>query len=164
MDVVRNVVESLRGTLLIESTLGRGSRFTVRLPLTLAVVAVLLLEIGGERYALPVSSVQQLLEVQRHEIQRSQGQELLPRDGILIPVLRLGRILGSPEGIAGTTDLLVMCERRGRLVGLAVDGVVGYGEVVVKSLGKVLKGLRGFAGVTILGDGSTVLILDVNTL
>jgi two-component system chemotaxis sensor kinase CheA len=164
MDVVRNTVESLHGSLLIESVPGRGSTFTLKLPLTLAVVAVLLIEVGGERYALPVSYVEQILEVDSEEIQRSQGQEMVARDGVLIPLVRLGRVLGCPEGEAGARQILVLCEMRGRLVGLAVDRLLGYREVVVKSLGKALKGLRGFAGVTILGDGSTVLILDINTL
>lgn len=164
MDVVKNVIESLRGNLVIESVPGRGSTFTLKLPLTLAVVAVLLVEVGEERYALPVTYVQQILEVPVAEIQRSQGQEMIAYDGALIPLVRLGRILGCPEGDAGPYRLLVLSEMRGRLVGLAVDRLVGYREVVVKSLGKALKGLRGFAGVTILGDGSTVLILDLNTL
>jgi two-component system chemotaxis sensor kinase CheA len=164
MDVVRNAVETLRGSLIIESVLGQGSTFTLKLPLTLVVVAVLLVQVGGERYALPVSYVEQILEVESQEIQRSQGQEMVARDGVLVPLVRLGRILGCPEGDGSVRHLLVLCEMRGRLVGLAVDRLVGYREVVVKSLGKALKSLRGFAGVTILGDGSTVLILDINTL
>jgi two-component system chemotaxis sensor kinase CheA len=164
MDVVRTAVESLRGSLVIESVLGQGSTFALKLPLTLAVVAVLLIEVGGERYALPVSYVEQILEVESEEIQRSQGQEMVARDGMLIPLVRLRRILGCPEEEASARQLLVLCEMRGRLMGLVVDRLVEYREVVVKSLGKALKGLRGFAGVTILGDGSTVLILDINTL
>jgi two-component system chemotaxis sensor kinase CheA len=164
MDVVRNAVESLHGSLAIESVLGQGSTFSLKLPLTLAVVAVLLVEVGGERYALPVSYVEEILEVESEEIQRSQGQEMVARDGVLLPLVRLGRILGCPEEESSARLLLVLCEMRGRLVGLAVDRLVGYREVVVKSLGKALKALRGFAGVTILGDGSTVLILDINTL
>ncbi len=164
MDVVRSVVESLRGSLVIESALGEGSSITLRLPLTLAVVAVVLLEVGGERYALPVSYVHQILEVPAEDIQRSQGQEMLTRDGILIPLVRLEQILGCPASGGWARHLVVLCEMRGRLVGLAVDRLLGYREVVVKSLGKALKGLRGFAGVTILGDGSVVLILDINTL
>lgn len=164
MDVVRSTIESLRGTLLIESLVGQGSTFTLKLPLTLAVVAVLLLEVGGECYALPVSSVEQILEVAAEEIQRSQGQELVARDGVLVPLVRLARVLACSEESAGTHQVMILCEMRGRLVGLAVDRLLGYREVVVKSLGKALKGIRGFAGVTILGDGSTVLILDVNTL
>jgi two-component system chemotaxis sensor kinase CheA len=164
MDVVKASIESLRGGLLIESVAGQGSTFTIRLPLTLAVVAVLLVEVGGERYALPVSSVEQIMEVSADEIQRSQGQELIARDGILLPLVRLGRILGCPREESVAHPLVVLCMMRGRLVGVAVDRMVAYREVVVKSLGKALKAVRGFAGVTILGDGSTVLILDLNTL
>jgi two-component system chemotaxis sensor kinase CheA len=164
MDVVKNAVESLHGGLLIESVVGRGSTITLRLPLTLAVVAVLLVELGGERYALPVTSVEQILEVPATEIQRSQGQEMIASDGALIPLMYLRRALGSPEAAVGPTRLVVLCAIRGRLVGVVVERFIGYREVVVKSLGKALKGLRGFAGVTILGDGSTVLILDLNTL
>ncbi len=164
MDVVKNTVESLRGSLLIDSVPGQGSSFTLKLPLTLAVVAVLLIEVGGERYALPVSCVEQILELPQDAVHRAQGQELLARDGSLIPLLRLGRILGCPEGDPGPSLVVVLCEVRGRLAGVAVDRLVGYREVVVKSLGKALRGLRGFAGVTILADGSAVLILDFNTL
>jgi len=164
MDVVRSTVESLHGTLVIESVLGKGSTFALRLPLTLAVVAVLLIELGGERYALPVSYVEQILEVTPDDIQRSQGQELVTLDGNLIPLVRLGRILGCREGDGNAHQLLALCEMRGRLVAVTVDRLLGYREVVVKPLGKALKGLRGYAGVTILGDGSTVLILDINTL
>jgi two-component system chemotaxis sensor kinase CheA len=164
MDVVKNAVESLRGALLIESVVWEGSMITLRLPLTLAVVAVLLVELGGERYAIPVTSVEQILEVPAVEIQRSQGQEMIASDGALIPLLYLQPVLGSPETALGPTRLVVLCAVRGRLSGVVVDRFVGYREVVVKSLGRALKGLRGFAGVTILGDGSTVLILDLNTL
>jgi two-component system chemotaxis sensor kinase CheA len=164
MDVVKATIESLRGGVVIESVVGQGSTFTLKLPLSLAVVAVLLIEVGGERYALPVSYVEQILEVPADDIQRSQGQELIARDGILLPLVRLGRILGCPQEGSRTNPLVVLCMIRGRLMGVAVDRMVGYREVVVKSLGKALKGVRGFAGVTILGDGSTVLILDINTL
>jgi len=164
MDVVKAGIESLRGGLLIESVVGQGSTFTLRLPLTLAVVAVLLVEVGGERYALPVSYVEQIMEVSADEIQRSQGQELIARDGILLPLVRLRRILGCRGEESTAHPLVVLCMMRGRLAGVTVDRMVGYREVVVKSLGKALKGLRGFAGVTILGDGSAVLILDLNTL
>src|SRR5574341_840171 len=161
MDVVKAAIESLRGGVVIESVLDQGSTFTLKLPLTLAVVAVLLIQVGGERYALPVSYVEKIQEVAADDIQRSQGQELIARDGMLFPLVRLGRILGCPQEGPRTNLLVILCMMRGRLVGVAVDRMVGYREVVVKSLGKALKGVRGFAGVTILGDGVTVLILDL---
>lgn len=164
MDVVKSAVETLRGTLQIDSVVGQGSSITLKLPLTLAIVAVLLIEVGGEEYALPVSTIEQVVEVRREEVQHAQGRDLIAWEGELVPLLSLGILLGCAETRAAPYCPVVLTEMRGRLVGLAVDRLIGYREVVVKSLGKALKGLRGIAGVTILGDGTTVLILDPNTL
>ena len=164
MDVVRGAVESLRGSLLIDSVMDRGTTFTLKLPLTLVVVAVLLVAVGEERYALPVSAVEQILEVGADEIQHAQGQDVIARDGALLPLVTLRQLLGVPPVPPPASRLVVVCEMRGRLIGLAVDRFIGYREAVVKALDRALKGVRGFAGVTILGDGSTVLILDLNTL
>jgi two-component system chemotaxis sensor kinase CheA len=164
MDVVRGAVESLRGSLLIDSVVGRGTTFTIKLPLTLVVVAVLLVAITDELYALPVSAVEQILEIRADEIQHAQGQDVVTRDGALLPLVTLRHLLGAPAVPQPASQLVVVCEMRGRLIGLAVDRFVGYRESVVKPLDRSLKGVRGFAGVTILGDGSTVLILDLNTL
>ena len=164
MDVVRGAVESLRGSLLIDSVVDRGTTFTIKLPLTLVVVAVLLVAIADELYALPVSAVEQILEIRADEIQHAQGQDVITRDGALLPLMTLRHLLGAPAVPQPASQLVVVCEMRGRLIGLAVDRFVGYREAVVKPLDRSLKGVRGFAGVTILGDGSTVLILDLNTL
>lgn len=164
MDVVRGAMESLRGSLLIDSVVDQGTTITLKLPLTLVVVAVLLIAIGDERYALPVSIVEQILEVRAEEIQHAQGQEMLARDGALLPLIHLRKLLGLPAGTADTSRLVVVCEMRGRLIGLVVDRFIGYREVVVKPLDKALKSVRGFSGVTILGDGNALLVLDLNTL
>lgn len=164
MDVVRGAVESLHGSLLIDSVVDRGTTFTLKLPLTLVVVAVLLVAIDEELYALPVSAVEQILEIRADEIQHAQGQDVIARDGALLPLVTLRHLLGAPAVPPTASRLVVVCEMRGRLIGLAVDRFVGYREAVVKPLDRALKSVRGFAGVTILGDGSTVLILDLNTL
>lgn len=164
MDVVRGAVESLRGNLLIDSVVNQGTVFTLKLPLTLVVVAVLLIAVGDERYALPVSTVEQILEIRAEEIQHAQGQEMITREGALLPLVHLRKFLGMPAAEAAPSCLVVVCEMRSRLVGLAVDRLIGYREVVVKPLDKALKGLRGFSGVTILGDGGALLLLDLNTL
>jgi two-component system chemotaxis sensor kinase CheA len=164
MDVVRGAVESLRGNLGIDSVVNQGTTITLKLPATLVVVAVLLVAVGEERYALPVSIVEQILEIRREEIQHAQGQEMLSRDGVLLPLIHLRQLLGLPVGSGAASRLVVVCEMRSRLVGLAVDRFVGYREIVVKPLDKALKSLRGFSGVTILGDGSALLVLDLNTL
>jgi two-component system, chemotaxis family, sensor kinase CheA len=164
MDVVRSTIETLRGTLLIESTIDQGTTFTLKLPLTLVVVAVLLIEAAGERYGLPVSVVEEILEIDRAEIQHAQGQEVIARDGLLLPLVRLRQLLNRPASEAEEARLVVVAEMRTRLIGLVVDRFIGYREVVVKPLDRALRGVRGFAGVTMLGDGSTVLVLDLNTL
>jgi two-component system, chemotaxis family, sensor kinase CheA len=164
MDVVRGTVESLRGNLLIDSVVNQGTTFTLKLPLTLVVVAVLLIVVGDERYALPVSTVEQILEIRPDEIQHSQGQEMITRQGALLPLVHLRKFLGMPASQAAPSRLVVVCEMRSRLVGLAVDRLIGYREVVVNPRDKALKSLRGFSGVTILGDGGALLLLDLNTL
>jgi two-component system chemotaxis sensor kinase CheA len=164
MDVVRGAVESLRGNLLIDSVVNQGTTFTLKLPLTLVVVAVLLIAVGDEQYALPVSTVEQILEIRAEEIQHAQGQEMITREGALLPLVQLRKFLGMPAAEAAPSCLVVVCEMRSRLVGLAVDRFIGYREVVVKPLDKALKSLRGFSGVTILGDGGALLLLDLNTL
>ncbi len=102
--------------------------------------------------------------MRREDVQHAQGRDLIAWEGELVPLLSLGVLLGCAGRPAASYRPVVLTEMRGRLVGLAVDRLIGYREVVVKSLGKALKGLRGIAGVTILGDGTTVLILDPNTL
>ena len=164
MDVVRGAMESLRGSLLIDSVVDQGTTITLKLPLTLVVVAVLLIAVGEERYALPVSIVEQILEVRAEEIQHAQGQEMLARDGTLLPLIHLRKLLGIPAAGASASRLVVVCEMRSRLIGLVVDRFIGYREVVVKPLDKALKSVRGFSGVTILGDGNALLVLDLNTL
>ena len=96
MDVVRGAVESLRGSLLIDSVVDRGTTFTLKLPLTLVVVAVLLVAINDELYALPVSAVEQILEIRAEEIQHAQGQDVIARDGALLPLVTLRHLLGAP--------------------------------------------------------------------
>jgi two-component system chemotaxis sensor kinase CheA len=131
------------------------------------VVAILLVEVAGERYGVPVSVVEQILEIEAREIQHSQGQDMIAREGILLPMVRLRKLLGY-ESQAGpapeTPSLVVVAEMRGNLIGLVVDRFIGYREAVMKPLDKALRGVKGFAGVTVLGDGSMVLILDLNTL
>ena len=102
-------------------------------------------------------------EVVAAQVQRTQGQEMIAREGALLPLVHLRQLLGLPPATAGSHPV-ILSEMRGRLVGLAVDRLSGYREIVVKPLDKALKTVRGFSGVTILGDGSTVLLLDLNTL
>lgn len=166
MDVVRSVIESLGGTLLVESQKGVGTTIILKLPLTLAIIQVLLVRVGEERYAVPLSQVYRTLEVSPGEIQVSQGQEWIASEEGLIPLFRLASVLGGADGkgFPGGTLSGILVERRGRMAGMIVDELLGYREAVLKPLKGVLKGIKGFSGATIMGDGSLVLVLDLNTL
>jgi len=164
MDVVRATVEALRGSLQIESQIGEGTTVTLRLPPSLAVFRVLMTRVGTEQYAIPLYQIQTTLEFSEGEVQRVQGQEVIRRDGRLIPLLRLRSILGCPGGPDPASGLAVVASIRGREIGVVVDELLSYQDAVRKPLGKALKDLKGLAGVTILGNGEMVLILDLNTL
>jgi len=176
MDVVKTTIDRLHGSLLIDSVPGEGSTFTLRLPMSLAVIAVLMVRVGPERYAIPMYQVGTTIEVLEEEIQRAQGQEVVGIGGELIPLVRLGRALqcprngGAAHGAGAGRDArpaplyAVLTQVRGRDVGMVVDEILSVQDVLVKPLDKTLRGLRGFAGVTVLGDGSVVLILDLNAL
>lgn len=166
MDVARSVIESLGGTLLIESQKDVGTTISLKLPLTLAIIQVLLVRVGKERYAVPLSQIYRTFEFSPAEIQASQGQEWIAGEEGLIPLFHLGSLLGALDGRGRSKGPLVgiLVERRGRITGMAVDELLGYREAVVKPLKGVLRKVKGFAGATIMGDGSLVLILDLNTL
>ncbi|MBI3990141.1 MAG: chemotaxis protein CheA [candidate division NC10 bacterium] len=164
MDVVRATVEALRGNLQIESQIGEGTTVTLRLPPSLAVIPVLITRVGSEQYAIPLYQILSTLEFSEGEVQRVQGQEILRRDGRLIPLLRLRSTLGCPVGLDPASGLALVTVVRGREIGVVVDELLRYQDAVRKPLGKALKGLKGLAGVTILGNGEMVLMLDLNTL
>lgn len=162
MDVVQATVQSLQGTLLIESMPGEGSAITLKLPLTLLLVPVLLVQVAEETYAFPVAQVRATVDCPPESVRHVDGRELLIRGKARIPLLRLRSLLGLPELF--TSSLAVLVEARGREVGVVVDKILEYREVVVKSLRSPLRRLRGLGGVTILGDGAVVPIVDLETL
>jgi two-component system chemotaxis sensor kinase CheA len=165
VDAVRNKVESLGGSLRIESTPGKGSRFRVRLPLTLAIIQALLVRVGREEYLAPVTNVIEAVEFTAAELVSSQGQEAVMLRSELLPVFRLSRLLDAPDAAAGARSFSVLVVEAGeRRAGLIVDEVVGQLEIAIKGMGRYLKGVRGFGGVTILGDGRICLILDFSSL
>jgi len=165
VDAVRARAEALGGNLRVENFPGHGTRFRIRLPLTLAIVQALRVRVGREEYMAPVVNVVEAVECQRQDLRRVHGQDTLMLRDEVLPVSRLGRLLdvaGSAEDPPIFTVLVVeVSERR---AGLIVDEVVGQQEIAIKSLGRNLKAVRGFGGVTILGDGSVCLILDLPSL
>jgi two-component system chemotaxis sensor kinase CheA len=164
MDAVKRVVENVGGTLEIDSMLGRGTRFTLQLPLTVAVVHLLLVSVGEDVFGLPIAKVVGALEADGEMLGRSRETPMLPHDQGLLPVYALEALLGLPAPQRpGVRPFVVMEGDTGR-VALAVDRLVGQEEAVLKPLSRPLDLLPGLSGVTILGSGRPVFILDVPRL
>jgi two-component system chemotaxis sensor kinase CheA len=164
MDAVKRVVENVGGTLEIDSEKGRGTRFTLRLPLTVAVVHLLLVEVGEEVFGLPIAKVVGATEADGDLLSRSRETALLPHGNSLLPVHSLDTLLGVPAPARqGARPFVVMDADSGR-VALAVDRLLGQEEVVLKPLSRPLDLLPGLSGITILGSGRPVFILDVPRL
>ena len=162
MDVVRRQIEKLRGTIEIESTAGRGCSFTLKLPLTLAMVDGLILESGGERYVLPIYSVREMFHVTADKLFTVENRaEMVLLRGHLLPVVRLDRFFARQRTENGG-EIGIVVEGRTRQFCLIVDRLAGKQEVVIKALGPYFNSVKGVAGGAILGDGRVGLILDVH--
>jgi len=165
LDVVRTKIESLSGLIELETKPGEGTRFIIRLPLTLAIIQALLISVGSETYAIPLSSVDETTSITPEDIKQVQNQDVVLLRGIVLPLVRLREELEVPDPVQITQDLDVVVVRRGeKQVGLVVDSLIGQQEVVIKSVGRLLTGIPGIAGATILGNGQVSMILDVGTL
>jgi two-component system chemotaxis sensor kinase CheA len=164
MDAVKRVVENVGGTLEIDSEKGKGTRFTLKLPLTVAVVHLLLVEVGEEVFGLPIAKVLGAQEANADELSRSRDTALLPHGNTLLPVHALDQLLGLPTPERRGVRPFVVMEGDSGKVALAVDRLLGQEEVVLKPLSRPLDLLPGLSGVTILGSGRPVFILDVPRL
>ena len=166
MDAVKRAVESAGGTLEIESTLGHGTRIRLHLPLTVAVVNLLLVGVGPEILGLPIAKVLGVVEERPSKLSFSQQNPLLPFGTAMVPVHRLAKLLELPAGVCvndASRFFVVVDGDEGR-VALEVDKLLGQEEVVLKALTKPLDQVPGLSGVTILGNGRPVFILDVTRL
>ncbi|GFE57273.1 chemotaxis protein CheA [Geobacter sp. AOG1] len=161
MDAVRSTIQTLGGNLTIESELGKGSRFILRLPLTIAIINVLLVRLARVALAIPITSVQRTVELRRDLIYSRGKQKVFDFDGEALPLLSLNRILGLPHSHAGELLPLFVSELKGRRVGLVVDEFIGQQEIFVKPLGRPLASMKGLGGGAVLGNGEVVFILDV---
>jgi two-component system chemotaxis sensor kinase CheA len=166
MDVVKRNIEKLRGKIEITSTVGAGSTFKIKLPLTMAIIDGLVVRVGADRFILPSTSVQMALRPAREHISTIHGQgEVLDLRGRLLPLHRLHRNFGIPADAQQPWDgIVVIVESSGKVWALLVDEMVSKQEVVIKSLGSFLQGLPGVSGGAILGDGGIALILDPGSL
>ncbi|EPR13096.1 chemotaxis protein CheA [Ruminiclostridium papyrosolvens] len=167
LDVVKTKIEQLGGTVEVETQSGKGSKFIIKLPLTLAIYQALLVNVGGEKYAIPLGAIYQIYNWSAEEVKTVQGQEVILLRNMVVPITRLADSLEVPnrDEQANQKQLKIVIVRKGeKLTGLVVDSVIGQQEIVIKSLGKLLTGIKYLAGATILGDGNVALIVDVNSI
>ncbi|MHC1750504.1 MAG: chemotaxis protein CheA [Cellulosilyticaceae bacterium] len=164
LDVVKSKITALGGHVEVQTELGKGSKFIVRLPLTLAIIQALMVEIGEEKYAIPLNTIQNIEDVKREEIKLVQKQEVIVLRNQVIPVVRLHSLLEVPQTEEKDILMVVIVKKGEKQVGFVIDSLIGQQEIVMKSLGKFLSGIEMIAGATILGNGEVALILDINTL
>lgn len=165
LDVVKTKIESLGGNVEIINSIGKGSKFLIRLPLTLAIIQALMVIMGEEKYALPLNNIKEITTIKTASISKIQEQEVVLYRNATLPILRLGEILNVAGTHRDKEELTIVIVKKGsQEVGLVVDSLIGQQEIVIKSLGKYLTGIKTIAGATILGNGSVALIVDPNQL
>ncbi len=165
LDVVKSGIEQLGGDVEVTTELGKGTTFTVRLPLTLAIIQALMVEIRDEKYAIALGSISNIENIPVSDIKYVQAKEVIHLRGSVIPLIRLDQMLDIEPMEEEPEYLTVVIVKRGEAqAGLVVDNLMGQQEIVIKSLGKYINGNKLISGATILGDGEVALILDVNTL
>ena len=164
LDVVKTKIEALGGDIEVKTELGVGSTFIIRLPLTLAIIQALMVELGDEKYAISLGSIQIIEDIPVSDIKYVQTKEVVNLRGSVIPIIRLDEVLDIESSNEEETLTVVIVKKGDRLAGLVVDKLIGQQEIVIKSLGKYISNSKIINGATILGDGEVALILDVNTL
>ena len=163
MDVVKRTIESLRGTIEVTSEPGQGSTIALRIPLTLAIIEGLLVRVGEQRYVIPLSSVEECIELSLEDDMRHRGRSLISLRGALVPFLRLRELFTSGTKPDPYQKIIVVSTGAER-VGLVVDQIIGNHQTVIKSMSAFHRSAASFSGATILGDGTVALILDVPQL
>ena len=165
LDVVKSKIESLSGEVEVKSKWGEGSTWTIRLPLTLAIIQALMVVVGGEKYAISLGSIQTIEDISPKDIKLVENKEVINLRGTVIPLIRLTEVLDVESTRSTEDNLIVVIVKKGdKMAGLVIDELIGQKEIVIKSLGKYIKQCKFISGATILGDGEVALILDANAL
>lgn len=166
LDVVKNTIESLGGTITIDANLDKGSIFSIQLPLTLSIMSVLLVELKNEKYAIPLSSIIETAIIHKDQIMHAHNKKVIDFRGKVVPLAFLNEIFTVPNAAVNDTDYvsIVIVKKGEKTAGLVVDSFIGQQEVVLKSLGNYLTNAFAISGATILGDGQVALIIDSNAL
>ncbi|MCT4596372.1 MAG: chemotaxis protein CheA [Vallitalea sp.] len=165
LDVVKTKIEALGGDIEVKTEVGKGSKFIIRLPLTLAIIQALMVKLGSEKYAIPLNTIQNIEDVHISKIKYIQNEEVINLRGHVIPIIRLHEKLDITQEDTEKESLTVVIVNKGeKQAGIVVDSLIGQQEIVIKTLGKYLANIKLIAGATILGDGEVALILDINSL
>ncbi|MDT8441446.1 MAG: chemotaxis protein CheA [Desulfuromonadales bacterium] len=163
MDVVRQAIDALRGSIEVQSQPGQGTAFTIKLPLTLAIIDGLLVNIGSDQFVLPLSAVEECIELDRNALSAAHGRNLVKVRGEIVPYVDLRdefRLVDNRPDV----EQVVIANLEGLRVGFVVDHVIGEHQTVIKNLGRMYRDISGISGATILGDGRVALILDLPQL
>jgi two-component system, chemotaxis family, sensor kinase CheA len=161
MEVVKKSLARINGSIEVESEKNAGTRFTIKLPLTLAIISVLMVEVSGEQYAVPLTSVVESIKVKSEKIHLVNNREVTNVRDRILPLVRLSRLFGLERAQTPKSNYVVIVRSAAGEMGLVVDALLGQQEIVIKALDDYLGSSAGIAGATILGDGKVVLIVDV---
>ena len=165
LDVVKSKIEALGGDVEVKTKYGEGSTFSIRLPLTLAIIQALMVKLGDEKYAISLGSIETIEDIPVSDIKYVHAKEVIHLRGNVIPLIRLRDLLDVPGEPEESENITVVVVRKGdKQAGLVVDSLIGQMEIVIKSLGMYIRINKMISGATILGDGSVALIIDANTL
>lgn len=165
MDVVKTHISRLGGVIDVQSEADVGTKFTITLPITLAIISALVVRVLGRTFCIPLTVVQEVLLLDPHELRRVEGHEVITLRGATLPICRLGKLfrLSEPSG-RSPKEYVVVTSLGQRRLGLVVQGMEGQQDIIIKPLGKSLQRVRGFAGATDLGDQRVVLVLDAPSI
>ncbi len=165
MDIVKNRIEHLGGSIKVDSKPGTGSRFELRLPITIALCQSMLVKVGMERYAIPFTNIIKSISVRKKDVRHIRSEEVILINEKTLPLLRLRKLFQLPA-IENEENLdIVIVEKAGQYIGLVVDSLLGKQEIIIKTFkSRLLEKTREFAGATVMGDGSVILILDINSI